>query len=281
MRIYLLAILFFICTFGTFGQTAAEKIYGTEREFEKMVAEKGINAAFVEFTTPDAVMFFPDVRNAHAEWKSRQPSSAALTWNPLLIDVSANEILGYSVGNSIYRPKGKDDPIRNAGHYLSIWLRRADGTYRAVLDVGVKHSPPKVSIKDWKRPSMSGDENSQKISAADSSSGFYQNVSLGTAKTYSNYLADSSILMRDGIEPVHGKRAIVEFLKKQAGVLSFTKRKSFMEAIDLAYVNSGYIISDNTGREIERGNFVHVWKFISGRWQIVADVQIPTTKAIK
>lgn len=281
MPILFLSALFFSFALGISGQTAAQKVYETERAFEKAVAEKGMNAAFVEFTTTDAVMFFPESKNAHEEWKSRAASPASLTWNPILIDVSANEVLAYSIGNSIYRPKGKDDPTGYAGHYISIWVRRPDGSYRAVLDTGINHPPSKVLVTDWKKPTVSSDGNPMKISAADSSSGFYQGVSMGAAKAYSSYLAEGAVVMRDGIEPINGKKPTLEFLKKQAGSLSFTKRKSFMEAADLAYVNSGYVVTDKAGKEIQRGNFIHVWRFISGRWQIVADVQIPITKAGK
>lgn len=273
-------LVFLIAASAALGQSAAQKIYDTERAFEKAVIEKGMNAAFVEFTTPDAIMFFPEAKNAHEEWKSRPASPAALTWNPILVDASENDVLGYSIGNSIYRAKGKDDPTGYSGHYISIWIRRPDGSYKAVLDTGITHAPPKNFVTEWKKPQRGGG-NPKNISAADSTSGFYIAASASASKVYSRYLATDAMVMRDGFEPFAGKKAILSRVDKQPGTLSFAKRKSFVEAVDLAYVNSGYSVTDKSGKEIERGNFVHVWKFIDGRWQMVADVQIPTTKTSK
>jgi len=75
--------------------------------------------------------------------------AAALTWNPVLVFASSNDVLGYSIGNSIYRPKGKDDPTVSAGHYLSVWMRQANGEYRAVLDTGISHEAPASAPTGW------------------------------------------------------------------------------------------------------------------------------------
>lgn len=279
-RVIFLFLIVFTATLS-YAQSAAEKIYVTERAFEKMAADKGINAAFIEFMAPDGIMFFPEAENAREKWKSRPSSPAYLAWNPILIDVSANEVLGYSIGNSVYRAKGKDDATAFAGHYISVWLRRPDGSYRAVFDTGVNHAAPSSVPTGWKRPSVAGEGNPRNISAADSSTGFYQAVPESASKAYSRYLADDAVVMHQGLEPAWGKRAAMELLKKQKGTLAFAKRKSFFEAADLAYVHSGYSVADPAGKEIERGNFMQVWKLIGGRWQIVADVQIPITKASK
>ena len=96
-------ILAFVVTFGVAQNPAAQKIYETERAFEKAVAEKGINAGFIEFLTSDGVLFNPDVQNGRESWQKRPKSPASLTWNPEWIEVSSNGALAYSIGNGIYR----------------------------------------------------------------------------------------------------------------------------------------------------------------------------------
>ncbi len=281
MKRFIFLFLIVCAAAPLYAQSAAEKIYATERAFEIMAADKGINAAFIEFMAPDGIMFFPEAENAREKWKLRPPSPAYLTWNPILIDVSANEVLGYSIGNSLYRANGKNDSAAYAGHYISVWLRRPDGSYRAVFDTGINHPTPATAPTEWRRPPIAGEGNPKNISAADSSTGFYQTVPESAAKAYSRYLADDAVLMREGIEPARGKRAAMDLLKRAKGTLAFAKRKSFFEAADLAYVHSGYSVADRAGKEIERGNFMQVWKLLGGRWQIVADVQVPVTKASK
>ena len=118
---------------GVSAQTAKQKIYETERAFEKMVAEKGMRDGFIEFLSPVGIMFMPDVVNGRDAWKARPATPAALTWNPIWIDVSSNGVLAYSIGNSMYRAKGKDDVDIFYGHYISIWTRQRNGEYRAAL----------------------------------------------------------------------------------------------------------------------------------------------------
>src|SRR5262245_21840600 len=91
------------------GQTAPQKIFETEKAFEKMVAEKGINAGFIEYLAPDGVIFSPEVLNGREAWKKRPISPALLTWNPIWIEVSSNGALAYSIGNGIYRANGAGD----------------------------------------------------------------------------------------------------------------------------------------------------------------------------
>lgn len=275
MKPHVLSI--FILGFAVTGiaQSPAAKIYDTEKAFEKMAAEKGVNAAFIEFMAPMGVMFVPEQQNAREFWKSIPQSTSYLTWNPVWIDVASNGMLGYSIGNSIRRPKGKDDPESIHGHYISIWTRQADGQYRALLDTGINHPKPASISTEWKSPADSGgDKNEGRLSAADSAVPFYATVEANPAKAYKNYLTDDAIMMRSGKEPLIGKKAALGYIENEKPTIRFPKRKAFVEGPDLAYVYNVYSIVDKEGKEIEGGNFVQVWKLRRGKWLIAADVLI-------
>jgi ketosteroid isomerase-like protein len=228
---------------------------------------------------PMGVMFVPEQRNAREFWKSIPPSTSYLTWNPIWIDVASNGTLGYSIGNSIRRPKGKDDTEMVYGHYISIWTRQADGQYRALLDAGIDHPKPASIPTEWKSPVDSGiDKNEGRVSAADSAVPFYASVEANAAKAYKNYLADDAIMMRSGREPLIGKKAALNHIENEKPTIRFSKRKSFLEGPDLAYVYNVYSIVDKAGKEIEGGNFVQVWKLRKGKWLIAADVLIASPK---
>jgi ketosteroid isomerase-like protein len=273
MKLVVCTVLLAFCVFSAIGQSsAALKIYETERAFEKAVADKGINAGFIEFLTSDGLLFNPDIQNGREAWQKRPKSPASLTWNPMWIEVSSNGALAYSIGNGIYRPKGKDDTTEYHSHYLSIWRREPNGRYRAVLDVGINHEKPPVTVTEWKSPAATGNEKLQN-SAGDHSVPFYSAVeSAGAAKAYKTYLADDAFVMRDGRLPLIGKKAAIEYFDAEKPLIRFAKRKTFSEAGDLAWVTSGYSINDKAGVEIERGNFIQVWKLRNGRWLIAADV---------
>ncbi len=242
-----------------------------------MVAEKGIKEGFIEFLSPLGVLFRPGPVNGRESWRERQATPAALTWNPIKIEVSSNGALGYSIGNSIFKPKGKDDTNEIYGHYLSIWTRQPNGEYRAALDTGVDHDKPAVTEPGWKPGPQPAEElNEKKTSAGDSSVGFFQMAdNRGAAKAYKAYAAEDIYLFRDGKAPFAGRGAAMNFLNDQKLPVTFAKRKSFVDAGDLAYVQSGYTLTDKSGVEKEKGNFVQVWKLRNGKWQIAADIFIP------
>lgn len=275
MRFFAALLLVLACVAVGAAQDNFRTVYETERAFEKMVAEKGIREGFIAYLSPAGVMFMPDAVNARETWSKRDPSPASLTWNPVWIDVSANGALAYSIGNSQFRPRGKDDPQVYYGHYISIWMRQPNGEYRAALDTGINHEKPASEPRDWKKPNESGNSNEERISAADSAVPFYQLAQeSGAGKAYRSFLADDAIVMRDGRLPAFDKKAGLKLIGS-AHKINFAKRKSFTEAADLGYVHGPYNIVDKIGKELERGNFIQAWKLRDGKWKIVADVLVP------
>ena len=274
MRFFLPLLVFSVLTIPAAAQGPAQTVFETEKAFEKMVADKGIKAAFSEFMAPTGIIFRPAPVNARASWASRPDSPALLTWNPVWIEVSSNELLAYSIGNSIFRPKGKDDTDPYYGHYLSIWAKQPSGGYRASLDAGISHEKWPMST-NWTTPSNVTDKNEGRLSAADSTTGFWKAVeTAGSVKAYKDYLADDAVLMRAGKPPYFGKKAAVAYLDSQQPRIKFPRRKAFIETADLAYVYDTYQLMDKAGTEIERGNFVQVWKLRKGKWLIAADLWI-------
>lgn len=276
-KILLIASLIFSFS-NVFAQTAAQKIYDTEKAFEKAVAERGINQAFIEFSAPDGICLFPGSPvNCLEFFKEQKPSPAALLWNPTLIDISSNGALGYSTGNSVYRANGKDDQQAFYGEYATVWMRQPDGGYRAVLDLGISHAEANAETK-WTTPADSGKEmNEKKSSAADASLVFFETAGRdGLAKAYKSFLAEDARLLREGKMPVVGKDAALALYKQDRANFFATKRSVFVGAADMAYISNTYLKADAGGRNAENGYFLQVWKLRNGKWQIVLDVQTPT-----
>lgn len=277
MRFLIAALILISTSTAVLSQDNGQKIYETERAFEKMVAEKGIKAAFVEFLSPVGVIFRPGPVNGRESWNSRPESPAALTWNPVRIEVSSNGALAYSIGNSIFKPKGQNDTDQFFGHYLSVWTRQPGGEYRAALDAGINHEKPSKPEPDWKAGgSASAETNDNKLMAGDSSVAFYRIAeNQGLKEAYKRYSMDDIYLLRNDHLPFVGRGAALDFLDSQKSSIKFAKRRSFVEAGDLAYVYSTYTMVDKKGIETEKGSFIQVWKLRSGRWLIAADLFLP------
>lgn len=277
------AVLLFIVAIFSFNisaQTEAQKIYETERAFERASAEKGINQAFIEFTAPDGVCFFTGApSNCREFWKTSPASPAFITWNPTFIDVSSNGLFAVSTGNSVYRGNGKDDANAIYGEYLTVWQKQPDNSYKAVVDIGTSHEKPEKIETEWKTANIAtASQTEQSGYAGDTASAFFEVVTKqGIQKAYKNYAAEDIRVLREGKMPFVGKTAWLAELKKDKSKVTIKKRTSFFGAADFAYTTNGYSIlkSDKT---TENGNFVQVWKLKNGKWQIAFDVFLPSNQ---
>lgn len=276
-------LLFFIAVF-TFAAAAqsktdaekiAEKIYETEKAFERAVAEKGINQAFIEFAAPDGVCFLTGApENCREFWKNAPASSAFLTWNPTFIDISANGLFAVSTGNSVYRAKGKNDPNAFYGEYLTVWQRQPDNSFKAVLDIGISHDKPEKTETNWKSANVSATE--QSGYAGDTAAAFFETVTKqGLQKAYKNYAAEDIRVLREGKMPISGKNVLLAELKKNKSKLTISKRTSFYGAADFAYGYNSYT-AVKADKSTEKGNFAQVWKLRNGKWQIAFDIFLPS-----
>lgn len=275
-----LSILLLLLGLGTsvFAQKNAQNLYDAEKSFDRIAAEKGLNQAHLEFSATDAICFYPQPTNCRDFWRLRPPSVAFMQRHPNFIDVSSNGALGYAIGTSVFRPKGKDDPNAGYGEYVRIWQRQPDGKYLTVLDIDVAYLKIPEIKTNWQSPPDSDREsNAQKSSAADASTAFFETAAnQGLHQAYKTFLAEDARILRAGDAPTRDKKAALAEFKKEKSSIAFAKRTVFVGAADLAYVSNSYTKNDKSGRAVEKGNFLQIWKMRGGgRWQIVLDLFLP------
>lgn len=256
-------------------QSDLEKLVATERAFAQTAAEKGTKAAFLEFMAGDAVVYVPDRTPARAHWTARPESKSLLSWAPNYADISSNGVLGYTTGNWEFRAKGKDEQPSAFGNFVTIWLRQPSGDYRFVVDLGIGHEAPAKYSTDLTPPTAKRTPNDDRISAADAANKFFELVrTQGIKKAYDQYAANDVRVLRENRLPELGKKALAAEAGKKMMNISIPKRVVFFEADDLAYVTNTYSLPASDG-SAENGNFMQVWKFRDGRWQIVLDIFKP------
>ncbi len=255
-------------------QSDLQKMVDTEHAFAAKAAVDGTKAAFLANMTDDAVVFNPDKMNAKAFWSARGESKSLLSWAPNYADISSNGILGYTTGNWEFRAKGKDDAPAAFGEFITLWQRQSDGTYKFILDIGVGHEKPANYSTEWKTAAAAaGSEKMEPTS--DAAAAFYQlQAKKGTAKAYETYADDNIRCYRDEKLPILGKKDAIKMLKADKAKTVFAKRSTTFTADNISYSLNTYTKSLD-GKEVEKGNFVQIWKFSGGKWRIVLDVFAP------
>ena len=224
----------------------------------------------------DAVVFTPDVTNAKTFWTARGTSPSLLSWAPNYADISSNGIMGYTTGNWEYRPKGKDDTATAFGDFITIWLMQSDGRYKFILDIGVSHDRPAKFTTEWTTAAPKVVKRSSEPTREAVTDFFQVAVNQGMAKAYKAFAAEDIRSYRDGKMPVLGKRNSLALFGNDKSKLSFGNRSTTFTAGDLSYNLSTYSKSMG-GKEVEKGNFMQIWKFIDGRWQMVLDIFSPVS----
>ncbi len=280
MKTAYLIFLILILSLCISGQSDLKKLVETEKAFAGFAAEKGTKLAFLEFLADDAVVFNPKRTNGKELWKARPASPSLLSWFPAWADISGNGSIGYTTGPWEFRAKGKDDTPTAFGHYVTIWEKRQDGNFKAVLDIGISHEKPQSAESEFKIPDgTTKDAGKGGGYAGDSAAVFFEMIGHGdTEAAYKAFAADDIRLLRNDNAPYIGKKTALSVLKKTDSKLVIKRRISFFGTTDLEYVNSTY--TRVKGAEtVESGNFVQIWKFRDGKWKIVLDIFLPEPKA--
>lgn len=253
-----------------------QKLVATEKEFAAFAAEKGTKAAFLNFLADDGIVFNPTEVNGKLSWKGRPESPALLAWNPVWADISNDGKFGYTTGGWEYRPKGKTDKATGFGEYLTIWIKQADGKFRAMLDIGISHpSNSYSSTSAWKSPFDAGRGSSAgKGLPDDIFTDIFSNKSL--ANGYFNYLTEDAVLLRDGQMPFNGRKNSFIGLEKNekefpdTSFLKFNVNKS--KTFGNMMYTWGVFSLTHKDKTVTRWNFVQIWKYRAGKWQIAVDV---------
>ena len=113
----------------------------TDRYYSAMSAKEGMNVAFLAMFDSAGVILranhmpivgFDSIR---ATLLAESDTTFTLTWEPLFEKMAASGELGYTYGTYQLKDKASDS-LMGVGKYATIWIKQADGTWKAILDTG-------------------------------------------------------------------------------------------------------------------------------------------------
>jgi len=118
-----------------------KELMTVDRAFCQYAIENGRRAAFEKFMADSAVIYRPGQEPfaGHDAIMTLYPPDAPgkLTWDPYFAEASGSGDLGYTLGKYEFSYIGEDDKKQVAtGHYVTIWKRQPDGSWKYVFDTG-------------------------------------------------------------------------------------------------------------------------------------------------
>jgi ketosteroid isomerase-like protein len=257
---------------------ALQSMADTERAFAEACTRKGIRDSFLEYFADDAIAFNPAPISAKDRLRARPArpfSEAELRWEPRLGDVAANGELGWLTGPSTFIDHTSKDARPQAGNYLSVWRREADGSWRVIIDVGSQPPNPVSFAPGFTRfefPSRyagsdSPEQASKSLVSADAA------LNAAAAKdgvdAYRQVTIGTSRLHRTGFMPAIGPIEIGAWMRQyMPSMAATTGATRAARSGDL-----GYSYGTFEAPPAKPSAYVRVWqRDAGGNWFVVADV---------
>jgi ketosteroid isomerase-like protein len=155
MRSLLIVVLLAACTASSGDTPGADTVSAGELRESVMRADRAFNADFAKRRIEGWVEWFDtagmqvepggttpkghDQIRAHMT-KTFGDSARILDWRPVMAEVSDDGTLGYTIGTYNFHVRGRDSAASaSTGHYLTVWRRQADGSWKVLADIGTQH----------------------------------------------------------------------------------------------------------------------------------------------
>ena len=267
------------------GQTPLEEMVKTEQAFSKMAEEKTTQEAFMAFIADDGLLFRPGAVNGK-KWMLEHPApppsdkKPLLAWQPNFAGMSASGDMGFTTGPWESKPDIKDPKPSGYGHFVTVWKKQPDGTWKFVVDLGISHPQSGGPQTLWHptekvQPTSSTVESAKAIKALVDRDRILSLATLehGLVKAFESHASPDVRVYRAGNLPFIGRAASAEALSKVTGKFkSEPISGDVSRAGDLGYTHGTYEISDAANKVVERGSYVRIWRNQGGAWRVVLDV---------
>jgi ketosteroid isomerase-like protein len=282
----LLSIL--LLSFTVHAQTPLQQMVQTEQAFSRMAAEQNTRDAFLAFIADDGLLFRPTAVNGK-QWFREHPAPPPsdkrplLAWQPAFAGMAAAGDLGFTTGPWEFKADVKDEKPSGYGHFVTLWKKQADGSWKFVLDLGISHPMSGGPQTLWQPPESRTSAKMQRLDV-DVARGNLLNWDRdyllvsgkhGLPSAFIYYASPDVRLYREGNLPFIGRPAAVKALQAAKGEVSWTTSGGDVSRSgDLGYTYGTYKITD-ASQVTEHGSYVRIWKKEGRQWQLVLDVANP------
>lgn len=269
-------------------QAALEAMVRTEQEFSRTSAEKGTRDAFLAFLAADAVLFRPGPVPGRTYIEQGPASPILLTWKPIHAEIAASGDLGYTTGPFELRAT-RDAKETSHGHYVTVWKKQADGTWKAVIDGGI-NTPQAYAGPEGSRvvpstaagagaPGAPGAGPRESLLGADRAFAEWSRTR-GSVIAYMTNLSDDVRFLRNGAQPKIGKEATRAAFGKKPPALTWEPQGGDISAAgDFGYTYGSYEIREAAGEPAQPATYLRLWRRQPGRpWKVTLEMVLPLPK---
>ena len=290
MKTWILLVLFW-CSSVAQAQTPLLEMVHTEQSFSRMAAEKNARDAFMAFIADDGLLFRPGAVNGK-KWMLEHPvppsdKQPLLAWQPSFAGMAAAGDLGFTTGPWELKEDVKDAKPAGYGHFVTLWKKQTDGTWKFVVDLGISHPQSGGPQTIWQPQDQKSNAKIRPVNIQTARTALLaldrayaqESVKQGLFwKAFLQYSSRDVRLYRNGSLPLIGATASANALHSETRKVIWTPLDGDVSRSgDLGYTHGTYEIADvaRAANVAERGSYVRIWKKENGAWRVVLDVANP------
>ena len=266
-------------------QSPLQEMVKAEQAFSKMAEEKNTRDAFMAYIAEDGLLFRPGAVNGK-KWMIEHPvppsdKKPLLAWQPSFAGMAASGDMGFTTGPWEAKADIRDEKPSGYGHFVTVWKKHADGSWKWVVDIGISHPQSGGPQTLW-HPTDTGkkttvpDVDTAKVAKALVNRDRIMSlasVDRGLAQAFQSFASTDVRLYRAQHLPFIGRAAAVEALSKNKGIfVSQPIGGDVSRAGDVGYTHGTYEIKDDAMKVTERGSYVRIWQKQGSVWQVVIDI---------
>jgi ketosteroid isomerase-like protein len=271
-------------------QSALEKMVATERAFARQSEAQGTREAFMAYIAEDGILFRPTAVKGK-QWMKDHPAPPSdkrplLSWYPAVAGMARAGDLGYSTGPWEYKGDIHDAKPVAWGHFLTVWKKQADGSWKFAIDLGISNPPPAQAEAPWALPPNYKTPGRMKGIWSFSSDALLardrefakDSAARGPRAAFASYAASDVRLYREGKFPLLGQDLAPAVLPASPTVWSWEPAFADVSiSNDLGYTYGTYMIASNesAAKTVEKGNYLRIWKKQGGAWKVLFDLTNP------
>ena len=258
--------------------SAVQAVVDAEKNFARAGLERGIRESFLQFFAEESIIFAPEPKDGKKFYTKYEEKGRKLIWQPIFATAANSGELGVTTGPWEMQTSATDKTPLAYGHFVSVWKKQRDKSWKVIVDVGVDHpqpteppgelqlSPPNADLRkvdvDLARRGLEKAENT-----------FAQTLREGAGGAIIASAADGVRVYRENSFPAVGKTAANLMLSSDNGKMTRTKSGGGISTSgDLAYRYGSY--SSERTNVTERGYYLCIWQAQPGPdWKIIVDLQ--------
>jgi ketosteroid isomerase-like protein len=252
-----------------------QSMVNAERSFSKLAETKNTRDAFLANLNEQSLAFQQgQPSNAKAKWESATAGPEWLYWLPSYADISASGDFGFTYGPWSYRSNKTVEAPEATGHFITVWKKQSDNTWKIAIDVGVSHEAYEVNGHPIKTSAIATPaakilKVTAKTDLQHTQQVFNESVKKDPVKTYTQWASKEITYFREGSLPMTSTTVAV----KDLALSTFTTIDvQVSSAGDLGFTYGTITRATTDGTSPKKIGFVQIWKKEDGKnWKLVLD----------